>query len=73
MTKLVVDPSLFLFERLLKSIRERRSSYEETLAYGAVADFTAFRELRARIAEIGTLEQELRDLLVRITDDPEDP
>jgi hypothetical protein len=42
------------------------------LAYGAVADFTAFRELRARIAEIGTLEQELRDLLVRITDDPED-
>jgi hypothetical protein len=66
------DPSIFLFERLLKNLRERRASYEETLAYGAVPDFTAFRELRAHISELGTVEQELRTLLRRITDDPED-
>ena len=51
------DPSFFLFERMLKSLRERRQGYEETIAYGVVADHTAFRELRAHLAEIGMVEQ----------------
>ena len=65
------DPSFFLFERMLKSLRERRQGYEETIAYGVVADHTAFRELRAHLAEIGMVEQELRDLLKRIDDERE--
>ena len=65
------DPSYFLFERMLKRLKERRQGIQEALSYGAVQDYTAFRELRASLSEIETTEQDLRDLLKRIDDETE--
>ena len=65
------DPSFFLFERMLKRLKERRQGIQEAISYGVVPDYTAFRELRASLSEIGTTEQDLRDLLKRIDDETE--
>ncbi len=65
------DPSFFLFERMLKRLKERRQGIQDAISYGVSADYTAFRELRASLSEIGTTEQDLRDLLKRIDDETE--
>ena len=58
---------LYFYENTLKLIRERRQSVTDTLLEGAVADYTTFKELRARLSELAAIEQELKDLLKRIT------
>ena len=60
---------LYFYENSLKIIRERRQSTTDTLLEGPVADFTAFKELRARLSELAIMEQELKTLLNRITYD----
>ena len=58
---------LYFYENTLKLIRERRQSVTDTLLEGAVADYTTFKELSARLSELAAIEQELKDLLKRIT------
>lgn len=58
---------LSIYEKLLKVIRERRKSVEDTITNGIVPDFSAFRELRAKLGELAYVEQELKSLLNKVT------
>ena len=59
---------LYIYEKMLKTIRDRRKLIEETITYGAVADFSAFQDLRAKLAELAFLEQELKSLHNKVTE-----
>jgi hypothetical protein len=54
---------LYIYEKMLKNIRERRELITETLCYGPVGDLVAFKELRAKLGELAITEQELKLLL----------
>lgn len=54
---------LYIYENMLKILRERREITTEALCYGAVIDFAAHKELRAVLGELAVLEQELKNLL----------
>lgn len=58
---------LSIYEKLLRVIRDRRKSVEETITNGVVPDFSAFRELRAKLGELAYVEQELKSLLDKVT------
>ncbi len=62
---------LYFYENMLKNVRERRESVIEAICYGAVSDFTAFKELRAKLGELALTEQELKNLLNRISESDE--
>tara|TARA_Y100000004_G_C8628429_1_gene291850 strand:+ start:224 stop:418 length:195 start_codon:yes stop_codon:yes gene_type:complete len=59
---------LYIYEKMLKTIRDRRKSIEETITYGAVADFSTFQDLRAKLGELAFLEQELKSLHNKVTE-----
>ena len=59
---------LYFYENMLQIIRERKESTTETILYGAVADYTAFKELRAKLGELAQTEQDLKDLLKKGSD-----
>ena len=59
---------LYIYENMLKNVRERHKSVTEAICYGPVADFTAFKELRARLGELAQTEQDLKDLLNKVSD-----
>lgn len=59
---------LSIYEKLLRVIRDRRKSVEETITNGAVPDFSAFRELRAKLGELAYIEQELKSLLDKVVE-----
>lgn len=52
-----------IYEKLLRSIRDRRSQLEGLILRGPMADYTVFREHRARLNELDLMEQELKSLL----------
>lgn len=52
---------------MLKIIRERKESVKETILYGAVADYTVFKELRAKLGELAQTEQDLKTLLDKVS------
>ena len=56
---------------MLKILRQRQSQLQESLCFGSVPDFTAYKEQRAVLAELATLEQELKNLLERVKDTDE--
>ena len=60
---------LYIYDNLLKLIKERRESVIEAICYGPVGEFTAFKELRAKLGELAQTEQDLKTLLNRISDD----
>ena len=60
---------LYIYEKMLKNVRERQDMVREALCFGPVPDFTAFKELRARLGELAITEQDLKDLLKKVTDD----
>lgn len=60
---------LYIHEKLRNIIRERRGFLEEQIISGAVEDFSAYRELRARREELATVEQELELLLKKVMHD----
>ncbi len=60
---------LYIYEKMLKNIRERKDVVVDALCHGPVPDFTAFKELRAKLAELAITEQDLRDLLEKVEDD----
>ena len=58
---------LYIYENMLKIIRERSESVKETILYGAVADYTAFKELRAKLGELAQTQQDLKPLLDKVS------
>ena len=57
---------VYINEKLTKVLSQRKSSIEEAICYGAVVDFVAYKELRAQLAEIVKVEQDLKDLLEKV-------
>tara|TARA_R110000803_G_scaffold98268_1_gene166409 strand:+ start:368 stop:562 length:195 start_codon:yes stop_codon:yes gene_type:complete len=57
---------LYIYENMLKNVRDRQSMLKEAICIGPVADFTAFKELRARLGELAQTEQDLKDLLEKV-------
>ena len=60
---------LYIYDKMLKNVRERQNVVKDALCFGPVLDFTAFKELRARRGELAITEQDLKDLLEKVTDD----
>ena len=60
---------LYIYDKMLKNVRERQNVIQDALCFGPVPDFTAFKELRAKLAELAITEQDLRDLLEKVEDD----
>ena len=58
--------TLYIHEKLLKILSEREKTLTDQLIEGQVKDFAAFQELRARLAELANIQQELDLLLKRI-------
>ena len=59
---------LYIYEKSLKLIRDRKDQVQEQLMHGIVEDFTMFKELRAKYQELATIEQELKSLLNKVSD-----
>tara|TARA_R100001443_G_scaffold8477_1_gene17821 strand:- start:216 stop:449 length:234 start_codon:yes stop_codon:yes gene_type:complete len=59
---------LYIYEKSLKLIRNRKDQVQEQLMHGIVEDFTMFKELRAKYQELATIEQELKSLLNKVSD-----
>lgn len=59
---------LSIYEKLLRSIRDRRNQLEDLVLRGPVGDYTIFREYRGRINELELLEQELKSLLDKVVE-----
>jgi len=57
---------LYIYDKMLKNVRERQDMLKEALCFGPVLDFTAFKELRARLAELAFIKQELQALLKKV-------
>ena len=57
---------LYIYEKMLKNVRDRQSLVKEAICIGPIADFTAFKELRARLDELAQTEQDLKDLLEKV-------
>jgi len=57
---------LYIHEKLRIIIRERKELVGQQLVEGQVEDFSAFKELRARLAELANIEQELEALLRKV-------
>ena len=57
---------LYIYDNMLKILRQRQSQLQESLCFGSVPDFTAYKEQRAVLAELATIEQELKNLLERV-------
>ena len=58
----------YFYDNLLKQLEERENSIKETICFGAVIDYTAFKEMRARLSEISKTKQDLKDLLQKVDD-----
>jgi hypothetical protein len=57
---------LYIHEKLRNIIRERKELLGQQLLEGQIEDFSAFKELRARLAELANIEQELQALLKKV-------
>ena len=62
---------LYIYDNMLKILRQRQSQLQESLCFGSVPDFTAYKEQRAVLADLATIEQELKNLLERVKDTDE--
>ena len=58
----------YYYENMIKKLEDREKYIVETLCFGAVIDYTAFKEMRARLSEISLTKQELKDLLQKVDD-----
>ena len=57
---------LYIYDRIVNILKERQRSLEEQLLYGSVENFEAYKEVRARLSELATLQQEVRLLLKKV-------
>ena len=59
---------LYIYDRIVNILKERQRSLEEQLLYGSVENFEAYKEVRARLSELATLQQEVKLLLKKVED-----
>ena len=57
---------LYIYDRIVNILKERQRSLEEQLLYGSVENFEAYKEVRARLSELATLQQEVKLLLKKV-------
>ena len=57
---------LYIHEKVRNIIQDRKKLLAAQLVHGSVEDFSAFKDLRARIAELANIEQELDALLKKV-------
>ena len=57
---------LYIYDRITNILKERQQSLEEQLLHGSIDSFDAYKEVRARLSELATLQQELRLLLKKV-------
>ncbi len=50
---------LYIHEKLRKIITERKGQIEEQILTGPIEDLSILKELRGRLAELATIEQEI--------------
>ena len=62
----IIMSDLYIHEKLFKVIGERQSQIKSQITEGVVDDFSAFKELRARLAELAFIKQELQALLKKV-------
>ena len=60
---------LYIYDRIVNILKERKRSLEEQLLYGSVENFEAYKEVRARLSELATLQQEVKLLLKKVEDE----
>ena len=60
---------LYIFDRIVNILKERQRSLEEQLLYGSVENYEAYKEVRARLSELATLQQEVKLLLKKVEDE----
>ena len=60
---------LYIYDRIVSILKERQRSLEEQLLYGSVENFEAYKEVRARLSELATLQQEVKLLLKKVEDE----
>ena len=57
---------LYIHEKVRNIIQARKPRLAAQIVQGQVEDFSAFKELRARIAALANIEQELDALLKKV-------
>ena len=57
---------LYIYDRIVNILKDRQRSLEEQLLHGSIENFEAYKEVRARLSELATLQQELRLLLKKV-------
>ena len=57
---------LYIHEKVRNINQDRKKHLAAQIVQGQVEDFSAFNELRARIAELANIEQELDALLKKV-------
>ena len=60
---------LYIYDRIVNILKERQRSLEEQLLYGSVENFEAYKEVRARLADLATLQPEGTLLLKKVEDE----
>lgn len=60
---------LYIYDKIVSILKERQRSLEEQLLYGSVENFEAYKEVRARLSELATLQQEVKLLLKKVEDE----
>ena len=57
---------LYIYDRIVNILKDRQRSLEEQLLHGNIDNFEAYKEVRARLSELATLQQEVTLLLKKV-------
>jgi len=57
---------LYIYDRIVNILKDRQRSLEQQLLHGSIENFEAYKEVRARLSELATLQQEVTLLLKKV-------
>ena len=57
---------LYIYDRIVNILKDRQRSLEEQLLHGSIENFEAYKEVRARLSELATLQQEVTLFLKKV-------
>tara|TARA_R100001082_G_scaffold97370_1_gene65223 strand:+ start:38 stop:226 length:189 start_codon:yes stop_codon:yes gene_type:complete len=60
---------LYFYDRISNILKDRQKNLEEQILHGSIENFEAYKEARARLSELATLQQEIRLLLKKVEDE----
>ena len=60
---------LDFYDRISNILKDRQKNLEEQILHGSIENFEAYKEARARLSELATLQQEIRLLLKKVEDE----